>query len=318
MKILLTAIGRRIQLIKYLQRGCSVIGVDSGELVAAKKFAGKFYSVPKISNSLYIESLLKICEEEHIDLLIPLYEKGFALLCAYRDKFNKIGTSLLLSDLEVINTFNDKYKTYEFFKKNNINTPETYLKENIPCNYESLNFTLIIKPIDGMGSSNVFKVKNEKELSFFVDYIENPIIQEYIEGTEYTIDVLCDFNGKVISAVPRERLEVRSGEVSKSRTVKDYKIIDAVLDLCSKTKFVGPITIQCIVTVKGEIKFIEVNPRFGGGVPLTFEAGVDYGKYFEFMIKGEEISPIIGKFRELTMLRYDEAVYIDNSGESIK
>lgn len=318
MKILLTAIGKRVQIIKYLQRSCSIIGVDSGEFVTAKKFVGEFYTVPKINNPLYIECLLKICEKEHIDLLIPLYEKEFALLCAYRDKFNKIGTSLLLSDLEVINTFNNKYKTYEFFKKNNINTPETYLKENIPCNYESLNFPLIIKPIDGMGSSNVFKVKNEKELSFFIDYIENPIIQEYIEGTEYTIDVLCDFNGKVISAVPRERLEVRSGEVSKSRTVKDFKIISAVLDLCSKTKFAGPITIQCIVTSSGEIKFIEVNPRFGGGVPLTFEAGVDYGKYFEFMIKGEEISSIIGKFKELTMLRYDEAVYIDNNEESIK
>lgn len=315
MKILLTAIGRRVQLVKYLQRSCFIIGVDSGKFLAAKKFADEFYIVPKINNPLYIESILKICEKERVDLLIPLYEKEFELLCGHRDKFNEIGTSLLLSDLEVINTFNDKYKTYEFFKKNNINTPKSYIKNNLPNN---IKYPLIIKPIDGMGSNNVFKVKNEKELSFFIDYIENSIIQECIEGTEYTIDVLCDFNGNVISSVPRERLEVRSGEVSKTRTVRDFRIIHAVLELCSKTKFIGPITIQCIVTYKGDIKFIEVNPRFGGGVPITFEAGVDYGKYFDSMIKGEEISPIIGEFKELIMLRYDDAVYIDNNGESIK
>lgn len=310
MRILLTAIGKRIQLIKYLKKSCKVFGTDSSDLAPAMYFVDKFFKIPKYNKDGYIDKVVDICTNENIDLLIPLYEKEFGLLCIHRDKFNKIGTRLLLSDSEVINTFNNKYKTYEFFKGNNIDTPATYLKENIPCNYKELSFPLIIKPIDGMGSSNVFKVKNEKELSFFIDYVENPIIQECIEGAEYTIDVLCDFNGKVISVVPRERLEVRSGEVSKSRTIKDLKIIDAVLDLCSKTKFIGPITIQCIVTLSGEIKFIEINPRFGGGVPLSFEAGVDYGKYFELMCKGEEITPIIGEFKEITMLRYDEAVFI--------
>ncbi|WP_186429900.1 ATP-grasp domain-containing protein [Clostridium sp. BSD9I1] len=307
MKILLTAIGKRIQLIKYLKKSCKVFGTDCGEVAPAIYFVDKFFKVPKYNEHGYIDSLINICIEENIDMVIPLYEKEYKLLCENRYKFTEVGTKLLLSDLEVINTFNDKYKTYEFFKENNINTPKSYIKGNLPNN---IKYPLIIKPIDGMGSSNVFKVKNEKELSFFIDYVENPIIQEYIEGTEYTIDVLCDFSGRVISSVPRERLEVRSGEVSKSRTVKNFKIIDAVLDLCSKTKFIGPITIQCIVSSNKEIKFIEVNPRFGGGVPLSFEAGVDYGKHFEIMCKGEEISPTIGEFKEITMLRYDEAVFI--------
>lgn len=310
MKILLTAIGKRVQLIEYLKKSCYIVGVDSGDLVPAKSFIDKFYSVPKVNDEPYVERLLEICKEEKIDLLIPLYEKEFYKLSQAREKFEKVGTKLLLSHIDVINTFNNKWNACKFFMQNNISTPSTYLKKDVESNYETLTFPLIIKPVDGMGSSNVFKVKNKKELSFFADYIKSPIIQEYIEGTEYTIDVLCDLNGKVISVVPRERIEVRSGEVSKSRTVKDLRIISATIDLCSKTEFVGPITIQCIVTPKGEIKFIEVNPRFGGGVPLTFEAGVDYGKYFELMCQGEEITPIIGEFKELAMLRYDEAVFL--------
>lgn len=310
MRILLTAVGKRIQLITHLKKSLEVFGADCSDLAPAMYFVDRFFKIPRYDEKGYIDILAHICESEKIDILVPLYEREYKLLLKNEDKLIQSGTKLLLSPYKTIECFNDKYKTYEFFRKNNINTPKTWLKSDISYSCKTLNFPLIIKPIDGMGSSNVFKAKNRKELEFFIDYIENPIVQEYIEGTEYTIDVLCDFNGKVISVVPRERIEVRSGEVSKSRTVKDFNIIDAVINLCSKTKFVGPITIQCIVTLKGEIKFIEVNPRFGGGVPLTFEAGVDYGKYFELMIKGEKIVPIIGEFKELTMLRYDEAVFL--------
>lgn len=310
MKILLTAIGKRIQLITHLKKTFEVFGVDCSDLAPAMYFVDKFFKIPRYNEKGYIDILSAICESEDIDVLVPLYEREYELLLKNEDKLIKSGTKLLLSPYKTIECFNDKYKTYEFFRKNNISTPKTWLKNDMLCSCKTPTFPLIIKPIYGMGSNNVFKAKNIKELEFFMDYVENPLVQEYIEGTEYTIDVLCDFDGEVISAVPRERIEVRSGEVSKSRTVKDFNIIDAAINLCSKTKFVGPITIQCIVTPKREIKFIEVNPRFGGGVPLTFEAGVDYGKYFELMIKGEKIVPIIGKFKELTMLRYDEAVFL--------
>ncbi len=151
-----------------------------------------------------------------------------------------------------------------------------------------------------------------KTTRIFKDYIKEPIIQEFIKGKEYTIDVLCDLKGEIISVVPRERIEVRSGEVSKSRTVINKKIIKATIDLVNKLKqyieeykiyckitsenfnalqlekdegtVIGPLTIQCIVTKDNEIKFIEINPRFGGGVPLSFEAGIDYGKYFKCMV----------------------------------
>lgn len=307
MKILLTAIGKRVQLIKYLKRNCTVVGADCSTMAPSIQFVDEFYKVPKCSDEGYIDDMLNICTVENIDLLIPLYEKEFILLCKKREHFEAVGTKLLLSDENIIKICNDKWETYKFFRKNDLSTPISYIKENLP---NDPKFPLIIKPRDGMGSSNVFKVNNEKELDFFKDYVDNAIIQEYIKGIEYTIDVLCDLNGSIISVVPRERIEVRSGEVSKSRTVKDEKIINAVIKLCKKLKGVGPLTIQCIVDSKRQINFIEINPRFGGGVPLTFEAGVDYEKYFELMINNENIEPIINQFKEITMLRYDDALFM--------
>lgn len=312
MNVLFTAIGRRVQLINHFKKYHKVIGVDTGELAPAKHFVDSFYKVPKWDDKEYVNTLLNICKKENVDMLIPLYEKEFILLCENREKFNKIGTILILSDKKLIEIFNDKWESYRFFIENNIDTPMTYKKQGV----KDFNFPLIIKPINGAGSQNVFKVDNKKELSFFIDYIENPIIQEYIKGTEYTIDVLCDLKGNVISIVPRERIEVRAGEVSKGRTVKNKDIIEKTLKLCNKlkidenTKPIGPLTIQCIVDLDNNIKFIEVNTRFGGGVPLTFEAGVPYAKYLGKMVQGYNVRPIIGEFKEMIMLRYDEAIYI--------
>lgn len=312
MNVLFTAIGRRVQLINHFKKYHKVIGVDTGELAPAKHFVDSFYKIPKWDDKEYVNTLLNICKKENVDMLIPLYEKEFILLCENREKFNKIGTILILSDKKLIEIFNDKWESYRFFIENGIDTPMTYKKQGV----KDFNFPLIIKPINGAGSQNVFKVDNKKELSFFIDYIENPIIQEYIKGTEYTIDVLCDLKGNVISIVPRERIEVRAGEVSKGRTVKNKDIIEKTLKLCNKlkidenTKPIGPLTIQCIVDLDNNIKFIEVNTRFGGGVPLTFEAGVPYAKYLGKMVQGYNVRPIIGEFKEMIMLRYDEAIYI--------
>lgn len=310
MKVLLTAIGRRIQLINYLKKSCKVFGADCGDLAPASYFVDRFFKVPRYNEDSYIESLVNICENEKVDMLIPLYEKEYMLLCENRYRFTQIGTSLLLSTSKTIECCNDKYKTYEFFKGVNIDTPNTYLRKNLMDKVDFLKFPLIIKPLDGMGSSDVYKAYDKKQLEFFIEYVKNPIIQEYIEGIEYTIDTLCDLEGKVISIVPRERLEVKGGEVAKSRIVKDTEIIEKTKDLLEKLQIIGPGTIQCIKNNLNEIKFIEINPRFGGGVPLSFEAGVDYGKYFNLMCRGEEITPIIGEFKELTMLRYDEAIFI--------
>lgn len=314
MKILLTAIGKRVQLIKHLKEKHKVIGVDCGSQAAAIDFVDNFYQVPRYDELGYIDTLLHICEVEKVNMLIPLYEREFSLLYRNLKAFEVSGTTILLSSEHIIETFDDKYKTFLFFKSNGINTPVTYIKADIELKikekYELFKFPLIIKPAKGMGSKDVFKINNYKELEFFKDYVENPVFQQFICGKEYTIDALFDLQSNVISIVPRGRIEVKSGEVSKSRTVKDEKIINAAYALCKKLKGAkGPITIQCIVDQSGDIYFIEINPRFGGGVPLTFEAGVNYGKYLEMMYNQERIEPIIGQFEEVMMLRYDEAVF---------
>lgn len=315
MNILLTAVGKRVQLIKCLRKNAKVFGTDISDLAPASNFLDGFYKVRRYDDKGYIDDILDICRKEAIDFLIPLYESEFLKLCDYRKDIEKAGTKLILSGKSIIDICNDKWKTFNFFKENKVQCPDTYMKDNLP---EDIKYPLIIKPFDGMGSSNIFKVNNERELEFFTQYVENPIVQQFIDGKEYTIDTLCDLKGNMIFAVPRERIEVRSGEVTKTKTVKNIKIIKAVKDLCEKLQnaaqngdenLIGPLTIQCIVDGNGEIYFIEINPRFGGGVPISFEAGADYGMYLKKIKNNEKIEPLIN-FDEIIMSRYDEAIYM--------
>ena len=307
MNILVTAIGKRVQLIKHLSKDNKIIGVDSSFDNVGRSFVDKFFKIPKCNEKNYINELLNICRTEKIKCLIPLYEGEFEVFLNNLDKFLNIGTTVLASDLDIVETFKSKKLAFEFMVEKNIQTP--YIFNNI----ESLEFPVIIKPDDGMGSMGVFKAKNIKEVEFFKEYVENSIVQEFIDGIEYTVDVLCDLYGNYRYIIPRERLEVRAGEVVKSRTVKDLEIIERTKEIIKiiNSNFYnglkGPLTFQFIKNENG-IYFLELNTRFGGGVPLSFECGADYSNDLISILDGERLS-YYEDFEEITMLRYDEAVF---------
>ena len=123
--------------------------------------------------------------------------------------------------------------------------------------------------------------------------------------------MLVDFNGQVKSVVPRLRLETRAGEVSKGMTVKNQAIISAAKIIAeSLPGAVGCLTIQCFLTEDGGLKFIEINPRFGGGFPLTIEAGADFPRWIIEMMQGRDPEIGIDQWQDgIVMLRYDDAVF---------
>lgn len=330
MNLLVTSIGKRIQLIEHLKTAFRVVGADASEQNAAKHFVDAFYLIPRCRESGYIETLLEICEREKINALIPLYEAEFAVLNGAGARFAERGVHLFLSESRVIDICQDKMKTAAFFEKYGIPAPRTYseaeaetLAEKAPGKSAEggagAEYPMIIKPYDGMGSANVFRIENREQLTFFYRYVENPILQSCAAGTEYTVDVLCDEEGTPVYIVPRIRLEVRSGEVVKSRTQRQELVVRETKRLLEalqqEGKVVGPLTIQCFLSEEeNAVSFIEINPRFGGGVPLAFAAGADYANALAEMCRGKRWSVRTGEeyladFSELTMLRYDQAVY---------
>ncbi|MDA8233934.1 MAG: ATP-grasp domain-containing protein [Clostridia bacterium] len=318
--VLITTIGRKVPLAKAFKEALSgdygikgrVVTVDAGTLAAGLYESDAWYQVPRVNDPAYVPSLLDICRKEEIRMVVPLFEAEFPILDENRDSFKQVGAQLILSPRFVLSVCQDKLATYSFFEKNNIPTPKSYLPEYFPI--EETVFPVFMKPRCGMGSINAYKINNPEEFRFFSNYIPNLLVQEFIEGTEYTLDILADLQGKVVSVVPRVRIETRAGEVSKSKTVYDETMIKWGVIITEKLGAVGPVTMQCIVTPDQDIKFIEINPRFGGGFALTFAAGGNYPLLLARMVAGEPLGfeGLLSFKPNLTMLRYDEALFFED------
>jgi carbamoyl-phosphate synthase large subunit len=170
-----------------------------------------------------------------------------------------------------------------------------------------------VKPRQGRGSVNVFLVNNETQLRLFLSYVPDAIVQDQLAGTEFTVDVLADFNGRVLSVVPRERLVIRAGVSDKGVTRKNSEIIAFARQVAERLQIVGPANIQCKLNGQG-ISLIEVNPRFSGGIPLTIASGADFTSWLVQLRAGVDIEPRIGEFQDgLAMMSFEESIFAAES-----
>jgi carbamoyl-phosphate synthase large subunit len=270
-------------------------------------FCDAYWVVPPAVSGDYVERLLSICEAEGVHVVFPIVDSELDVLAAVGEAFNARGVKVWMSPRPTIEVCNDKYLTYEFFVSHNIPTPHTWLPEHL-LTPGQLDYPVIVKPRRGVSSRGVMVVTEPNCLHSAIRQTTLPIIQTYVAGGEYTIDVLTDEEGTVLSAVPRERVEVKAGITTKGRTVKDERMISEATEIAAALGIRGPCNIQCISTEQANV-YIEVNPRFSGGLPLTVAAGVN-GPLALMDIALSELAPQnIGEFQEnVWMARYWQEV----------
>jgi carbamoyl-phosphate synthase large subunit len=140
--------------------------------------------------------------------------------------------------------------------------------------------------------------------------LKDPLIQQFIDAPEYTVDLFADFSGRIISVVPRERLTIIGGESFVAITRKKEDIIDETIRLAQCLNIIGHATIQCFHH-DGQIKFIEVNPRYGGGANLSFVAGACTPLFLIQLLSKKVVDPCIGNFKNnFMMLRYTQDIFM--------
>lgn len=316
--LLLTCAGRKVSLVNQFRQAFDdlgldgrIIGVDSSSHSAVLNVCDKSYVIPRCDHPAYVPTLLEVCERHRVQLVLPLIDVDLLVLSEHREKFHESGTLAMISPLPVVSICRDKETTSRFFEDNGIPTVRNLSVEDVRRG--DVPYPVFIKPLNGSGSQHAYKVHNLEELNFFLRYVPRPMLQEFAIGQEYTVDVLCDLDSRVINAVPRRRLEVRAGEISKGVTCKDWRIIRATVDLATKLGGVGPLTMQCFVNddVETGVRFTEINPRVGGGLPLSIAAGANYPEQIIRLALGQSVAPCIGDFADdFYMFRYEEGVYV--------
>ena len=314
--IIITSAGQRVALVRGFQEtlrrffpeGMVYTTDMNPKLAPAAYVSDGCFEVPRCTSEDYIDALLAICLGNGIGLIVPTIDTELVILSANKEKFAKQGVTVSVPDYDFVMKCRDKRNTGQFFEEHGIRVPK-------PVDKYHPTFPLFAKPYDGSLSVNLHFIKNDKEL--LEEILNDPklMFMEYIdkkEYKEYTVDMYYGRDNRVKSIVPRERIKIRAGEINKGKTEKDPLTPYLYDRLETIEGCIGCICVQVFLNkATNDVIGIEINPRFGGGYPLTYVAG---GNYPEYMIReyflGEEIQYKDDWKDHLLMLRYDDAVFV--------
>lgn len=316
--ILITSAGQRVSLVRAFQKELrnidektKVYTVDMNPVLApACHVSDGYRKIVSVADKEYIPQLLEISKKWNVEMIIPTIDTELLILSVNKSIFEENGISPIISSEEFIKTCRDKRITNDFFIQKGISSPQIIDKENP-------TFPLFIKPYDGSLSKDTYVIKSVEELRSYHYSNQKLIFMEYIdpaEHDEYTVDAYYNKKGYLCCVVPRKRIFVRSGEINKGVTRKN-EIIPLFKEKLSFIEgAIGCLTIQFFLNKKTKhVIGIEINPRFGGGFPLSYLAGANYPQW---LIKEYFLNEDITYFEDwednLLMLRYDDEILVRN------
>jgi carbamoyl-phosphate synthase large subunit len=318
MNILITGIGGAIGLsvLKSLKMEFGdkykLIGTDSSPLTPTfymKKILDKSYLIPTANDDKYPTRLLEICKEENIDVILPCTDHELLPLSEMKDLFLKIGVKVIVSPSTTLQICRDKWLTYQTLHKYLPIAKTALPSYPLEDSLQSVGLPAVIKPREGWGSRDIYKVHTVNETQALIQRIKNPILQKWVDGEEYTIDGFTDNKGKLIYAVPRKRIKKFLGLSSIGMTVKDSELINVGKNITQTLKIIGPFNYQVCKTTDGRTSLIEINPRFAGTCILSTKAGINIPA---LTITAPEKRPLKLGFKEnLIMYRFFDELYIE-------
>lgn len=313
--LLLLSAGRRVELAQSFQAEVRARGLDSRVLAtdlkphlsAACQVADAAIAAPRVTEPGYIDFLLDTCKAQGVRLVVPTIDTELLLLAAHREAFTAEGIHLIVSDESLVRACRDKRKTAALFGELGIDTPQIYERSAIayPC---------FAKPYDGSCSVGAMMVEHADMVSDAMLADERMMFMELIDSShpEFTVDAYYDRSGSLACMVPRERIEVRGGEVSKGATRRHF-VYEYLLPKMRALKGArGCITLQLFAKKEtNRFAALEINPRFGGGYPLSYSAGANYpGWLIDEYLLDRQVSFHDKWEADLMMLRYDAKVLI--------
>ena len=307
---------------------------NSDDKTVAFHYADKSVISPLIYDDNYLPFLLDYCKENKIDILISLFDIDLLVLAKNKDKFAEIGTKVIVSEPELIEICNDKWKTYLFLKENGFKTPKTYIslqKVLLALDSGELSYPIIVKPRFGCGSIAMSIAEDEMALLYFfrrntravtrsylkyesasVPQDEQILYQECLKGQEYGADIINDLKGNLRNVIVKKKLAMRAGETDIAEIVDEPSINNELSRLATLTNHIG--NMDCdVFMVDGEPYILEMNARFGGGYPFSHIAGCNLPKALVDWCNGKEIDSDLLKcktdttaFKELFITKMGE------------
>ena len=300
--------GMAVAAIQALRRDPSIriIAADMNRLAAGMYLADAAYMVPLLEHPAFFDLLFDIIAKESVDAVIPALDPFLIPFAERRADIERHGAHLLLSPTKSLRITRDKWITYNHLKAH-IPVPTSWIeKEAI-----DIPFPLFIKPRAGSGSVDAIRLDDDKKLDYYFRHIELPIVQDFLPGVEYTVDCLADTNGRLLTSIPRKRLDVRNGVCTKSQIICSDHLDSMATKVSSLVRFSGPFFFQAIEDAQGIPRLTEVNPRISGTMSLSSASGWNIHVNAVRMLLGKPVVDSAIKFG-IYVSRYLKDIYLDD------
>jgi carbamoyl-phosphate synthase large subunit len=317
--VLISAAGRRVSLLRSFRDALAavnlpgrVIATDLTMLSSAMQIADECFTVPRCTDPSFPDEMLRLCHRENVDLVVPTIDTELPVWARLQPQIEAAGTTVAVSSPSAIDIAADKRKTNAHCAASGIPVPKQGTLGEVDRMRRNWSLPLVVKPARGSSSVGLHIVRSWSEFDRILELDgEDLIVESFLPGLEHTVDVLVDRSGNVHCPVVRRRLEVRAGEVSKARVVKDdglaslaVKVVETLPDAY------GVLNVQMFSDgISSGV--VEINARFGGGYPLTWRAGGRYSEWLVREVAWHEKPPVEPQLDyHLTMLRWDDEVFV--------
>jgi len=316
LRMLFTSAGRRVELLQSFRRAAVDLGLRldvlacdlNASLSAACNIADSAFDVPRCTDPGYTAAVLDIARANDVQLVVPTIDPELMPLSLAAGSFAAFGVRVHVSPPAVIAVAQDKLETARILAAAGVPVPATFELEEVRQKPQDMTWPLFMKPKAGSASRGLRVIKAAHEIPHEV--AEPMLLQELLEGPEYTVNVMISQSGDLRSAVMHRRLQVRAGEVEKGRTERRHdlrQIAEGIVAALPGAR--GVLCFQAIDDRQKGPKVFEINARFGGGYPLADHAGAHYAKWLLEEVAGIPSTANDNWREDVTMLRYDCAVF---------
>jgi carbamoyl-phosphate synthase large subunit len=287
--VLLTGVGKRYDIVSAFAEHAFVIAADPNPLAPARYAANVRAAPPRIDDPEYVPFLQEIVEEFGVRAVVPLTDLDIEVLA------RAPGLPAFVPDPAVCHDTYDKYRAHLLLQRHGLPSPPTVLPGEEPESYP-----VIVKPREGSGARSIHPAADREQMEFFVRYVEEDVmVQRLMRGPEFSIDILCDLDGRCLNAIPRTMIESRGGESIKGTVIDDRELIELGRAVGEALPVRGPCTVQAFRDPEIGLGITDVNTRFGGAFPAPMYAAVPGRTYPELIVRmarGETVEPHVGEF----------------------
>jgi carbamoyl-phosphate synthase large subunit len=303
--VLLTGVGKRYDIVSAFAQHAFTIAVDPSPLAPARYAADLALAPPRVDDPGYVPFLEEVVERYDVRAVVPLTDLDIEVLARAK-------LPAFVPDPEIARATYDKYEAHELLLRHGLPSPPTVL----PSEEEPESYPVMVKPRRGSGARSIHPAADREQKDFFVRYVDEPVmVQRLMDGPEFSIDLLCDLDGRCLNAIPRTMIESRGGESIKGTVVADPELIELGRAVGEALPVRGPCTVQVFRDREIGLGITDVNTRFGGAFPAPMYAarpGRTYPELIVRMAAGERIEPHVGDFASgVTFTRWYWQIELD-------